>query len=71
MTINELAAHYMKFAIEYYRKDGKPTASVDGVRSALRYLCKNYGRTRVDDFGPLALAAIRNAMIEAGIGRGD
>ena len=70
LTVNELAAKYMKFAIGYYRKDGKPTASVDGVRSALRYLCKNYGRTLVDDFGPLALAAIRNAMIEAGLSRG-
>lgn len=69
LSVVELAAKFMEFAVGYYRKDGKPTASVDGIRIALRFLCKNYGRTSSRDFGPLALAAIRNQMIEAGHAR--
>ncbi len=60
----------MEFAVGYYCKDGKPTAGIDGVRSVLQYLCKYNGRTSVEDFGPLALAALRNAMMEAGLSRG-
>lgn len=65
LSVNQLAACYMKFAHGYYRKNGKPTASIDGIRIALRFLCKSHGRTSARDFGPLALAAIRNTMIEA------
>lgn len=65
LSVNQLAVRYMKFANGYYRKNGKPTASIDGIRIALRYLCKSHGRTAARDFGPLALAAIRNTMIEA------
>lgn len=65
LSINELALAYIKFANGYYRKNGKPTASVDGIKIALRFLCRGYGRTAAQDFGPLALAAIRNTMIES------
>ena len=65
LSVNQLAVRYMKFANGYYRKNGKPTASIDGIRIALRFLCKSHGRTAARDFGPLALAAIRNTMIEA------
>lgn len=69
LSVNELALAYVKFADGYYRKNGKPTASMSGIKIALRFLCKSYGRTAARDFGPLALAAIRNTMMEAGHSR--
>ena len=69
LSVNQLALRYLKFASSYYCKNGKPTDSVAGAKVALRFLCKSHGRTAACDFGPLALAAIRNTMIEAGHSR--
>jgi integrase len=70
LTINEIALRYLKFAGGYYRKNGKPTGSMASIKVALRHLCREYGRTLARDFGPLALAAIRNKMIQADMSRG-
>jgi len=64
-TINEIALKYLEFARNYYVKNGRPTGTIDGIKVALRFICQSYGRTSAHDFGPLALAAIRNRMIEA------
>ena len=65
LTINEIAWRYLKYANGYYVKNGQPTGTIDGIKVALRFVCKSYGQTLARDFGPLALAAIRNGMIEA------
>ncbi len=69
LSINELIAAYWKFAERYYVKDGRPTC-LAGIRVALRFLRSSYGNTLVKDFGPLALKALQDRMIEGGQSRG-
>jgi hypothetical protein len=59
LTVAELAAAYWNWATGYYRKDGRPTRSLDRIKLAVRLLRTTYGPTLVQDFGPLALQAIQ------------
>lgn len=70
LTISELFAAYWEFAQGYYRKNGKPTSEVTSVKRALTPLLELYGHELADNFGPLALKACRERMIEAGLARG-
>jgi hypothetical protein len=66
LTINELAIAYWRHAEQHYRHpDGTPTSELCCLRAALRPLKELYGRTVVKDFGPLALKAVRQRMIES------
>jgi hypothetical protein len=42
-TIDELVLKYFRYAKQYYRKNGRPTGEVAGVRVALRRLRRLYG----------------------------
>ena len=53
----------------YYVKNGKPTVEPGNIRLALRPLRQLYGHTPAREFGPLALKAVRQAMIDAGLCR--
>jgi hypothetical protein len=64
LTVAELALHYWKFANRYYRKDGRPTAELAGIRVALRILRTTYGATPVADFGPRKLKALQTQMVD-------
>lgn len=66
LTINALILAYMNFATSYYVKDGRQTQEFTDMKYALRPLRKLYGRTYVRDFGPLALKAVRQHMIDEG-----
>ena len=71
ITIVELIARFWKHAHQYYRKpDGTPTNEINNYRQALRPLKEAYGSTRAADFGPLALKAVRQRMIDRGWCRG-
>jgi integrase len=70
LTINELLLLYWDHARSYYVKDGLPTSEPETIRQALRPVRELYGDTQVRDFGPLALKAVRGAMIERGWCRG-
>ncbi len=70
LSLNELVLAYWRFAESYYRKGGRPTSEVDTIRQAVRMLRKSHGHTRAVDFGPLALKAVRQAMIDHGWCRG-
>lgn len=70
LSINELILRYWQHALQHYRKHGVLTGYHESIRSALRYLRKLYGSTPAKDFGPLALKAVRQAMIEANLSRG-
>ncbi|MDG3004401.1 hypothetical protein [Paludisphaera mucosa] len=50
-------------------RDGRPTSEQDDNRQALRFLRRSFGATPAREFGPLALKAVRRAMIEAGRSR--
>lgn len=69
-TVCELMVAYMRHVAAYYVKDGRPTSEVDTIRQALRPVRKLYGPTPAVDFGPRALKAVRQAMIEQGWCRG-
>jgi integrase len=67
LTVAELIAVFKDHAEKYYRKtDGTPTSEVDNFRYALRPLRELYGSIDCRDFGPLALEAVRNVMIQRG-----
>ncbi len=66
LTVSELVAAYWRFADGYYRKDGEPSGSIPGIKRALHMLRTVYGHTLARDFGPLALAALRQRLIDAG-----
>ena len=64
LTINELILRYIKFAEDYYVKDGQPTKELVEMKYALRPLRKLYGRSLVCDFGPRGLKTIQQHMID-------
>jgi integrase len=64
LTINELLVVYVKQHVEtYYVKGGKPTSEQSCIRDAIRFLKEAHGYMRAAEFGPLALQALRDAMI--------
>jgi len=69
LTITELAIRYWRFAESYYRKNGQSTGVTPGIKVALRSLRNAYGPTRAADFGPLALQAVQQRMVDAGLSR--
>lgn len=69
LTIVELIVAYKRFAEGYYRKNGKPTSEVYSILCAARVLKDLYGRELVNDFGPLKLQAVQQAMIRKGWNR--
>ncbi len=69
LAINELILRYWQHVLQHYRKHGVLTGYHQSIRSALRYLRKMYGSSQAKDFGPLALKAVRQAMIDANLSR--
>jgi integrase len=66
LTVDELLVAYWGFVQGYYTKDGRPTSEPGTIRQALRPVRELYGDTQAADFGPLALKAVRRAMVERG-----
>ena len=64
ITISELTLAFMRHAETYYVKDGKRTAEYDCYKSAIRPMVDLYATIPVVAFGPLALKAVRQAMID-------
>jgi integrase len=69
LNINELLLAYWRWAENYYVKDGKPTSEQPTIKHALRFVRQLYGPTPAKDFGPLALKAVRQAMVDHPITR--
>jgi len=70
LTVVELAAAFMRHAKDYYRRpDGSCTGEVANYRTLIGRLRALYGRTRAADFGPLALKAVRQQLVDAGLSR--
>ena len=63
-TINELVLAYLEFAKRYYVREGQPTGEVQNLKYSVTPLVELYGSTAVDHFGPVALKAVREVMIE-------
>jgi integrase len=70
LTLNELILAFQDHALAHYRgPDGRPTRHLDNLKDALRPVRALYGPTVARDFGPLALRAVREEMVRAGICR--
>ncbi|MGB2985457.1 MAG: site-specific integrase [Phycisphaerae bacterium] len=70
ITVADLAARFWEHAQAYYRRpDGTSTVEIRNCRLSLRPLVKLYGSIKVVDFGPKALKAVRQAMIDGGLCR--
>lgn len=67
ITVEELMLAYVAHAQEYYRKpDGRQTSEFTNIRHALKPLRALYGNLNARDFGPKAMLAVRQCMIELG-----
>jgi integrase len=65
LTINELLLRFMEYAQEHYRHaDGRPGQELVHYRRTLKPLRVLYGATPAREFSPLALKAVRSAMID-------
>jgi len=67
--ITQILVAYMRFAKSYYRKDGKPTSQLGIVKRALTTLRELYGHRPASEFGPLALQAVRQKIVDSGVCR--
>ena len=69
ITVTILAARYLRYAKGYYLKDGKCTRVVPAIKQSIKYLRDWYGVSPASEFGPLALKAVRQKMIDDGLSR--
>ena len=69
LSLNELILTFFRHAQSYYVKDGRPTSEQDNIRQALRFVRQLYGTSPAVEFGPVALANVRQAMITSGRSR--
>lgn len=65
LLVSELILKFLDFAETYYVQDGKLSKEVENLKLALRPLKNLYGRTFSKDFGPNALKAVRQHMLES------
>jgi integrase len=70
LTVNELLVAYWDHACSYYVKNGELTSEPATIRQALRPVRDLYGDCPAREFGPMALKAVRRAMIDRGWCRG-
>lgn len=70
LTVGGMVNGYLDWTRRYYVDgDGKTTAGLGPVRSAAKILTELYGPTLASEFGPVALKALRQAMLERGLCR--
>lgn len=65
-TMAEVAGAYLEHAKGWYVKDGKPTGQLERIERSVGIATGLYGDTPAADFGPLALKAVRQKMIDLG-----
>ena len=70
ISVNELCVAFLRHADQHYRKGGELTAEYDCFISAIKPLKELFGIGSVSEFGPCALKAVRQKMVEKGWCRG-
>lgn len=70
ISVNELVLAYLRFAKSYYVKNGRPTGELHNLKDAVKPLVISHGHLPVGEFGPIALKAVRQSMIDANLSRG-
>jgi integrase len=70
ITVNEVLAAYYEHADRYYADEhGKPTKELGCMKAATKPVRELYGETPAGQFGPVALKAVRQCMVNAGLCR--
>ena len=69
ITVNKLILAFWQHARRRYVKNGQPTSEIRSFKTALRPVRRLYGKEPVTSFGPLALVACRQTLIDAEICR--
>ena len=64
LSINEVLLKFIDYAERYYRDGDQVSKEVVNYKHALRVVKQLYGNSSADKFGPLALKAIRQHMID-------
>lgn len=63
VALSELILVYRRHTHEYYRKNGETTREAGAIDDALRILRRHHSTSFISDFGPVALDALRDAMV--------
>lgn len=66
MSVSHLCIAYKKFADGYYQKNGKPTSEISALRMVLKPFARDFGSSRISEFGPLELKEFRDSLIAHG-----
>jgi integrase len=66
VLVVQVAAGYWEHCQAYYQKDGEPTGHLHAVSRALHYVRQLYAHVPVVEFGPLALRAIQQHLVNEG-----
>lgn len=70
LTIGEILAAFQAHALSHYRRaDGTLTSEIGSFAAVSRLLREQRANSHASEFGPLALKAVRERMIEAGWSR--
>jgi integrase len=70
VTVSEILVGFLKWAATHYRDPGgNPTSELNELKLSLRPVRDLYGTTPAAEFGPLALKAVRQQMVVAGLCR--
>lgn len=67
ITLNEVYLAFWQYAEQHFRRtDGTPTNELAQYKQTFRLVLALYGHTLAAEFGPLALKAVRQKMVDAG-----
>jgi hypothetical protein len=65
VTVNEILLALVRRVEQHYRlPDGSPSRELEKVKDALRPLRELYGQTPARTFGPRALKAVQQRLVE-------
>ncbi len=72
ISVNQVLHSFWLHAEKHYRgPEGKPTSQLAEYRQTIRAIRELYGLEAVEKFGPLALKAVREKMVFAGLSRSE
>jgi integrase len=70
ITVAVLAVRYLEHArIHYRRPDGSNTSRLHVIQNAVKGVLASHAKVAPDDFGPLALQAVRDGWVAKGLAR--
>ncbi len=70
LSVRNLAASVLRWAVDYYRKDGELTGEVNALRSVLDTVVRLFGDLPAAAFGPTQFKAVRQQWVDSGHARG-